>query len=347
MTWLALGTCAFAAPGDRDPVVAQASETAPIDVRWEFMSFAMASEKVVKGAPYSGESVYEYHQVLADGNRIDRQRSTLLFRDREGRTRQEVSQPHPMVFLNDPTTGRRLMLDPQNHTAVLLTGERGGPPSESPSQGFLGSVGSSIHRAFTRVVSLTGMGAATDSSAHSPENALPLLPPHAADAPPPPPGALVSDAPPGGFGPGGPGPGHPMGPGGPGGPPGPGGPGGLDVPSLPFLFREPRGSGVVTALGEREFDGVKAEGSRTTWTIAQGQVGNEKPLVLTSDEWYAPDLLLVVYSRDYDPRDGETIYQIKNLKRADPPAELFAVPSDYKIIVAAHGPGPRPPRPDH
>jgi hypothetical protein len=37
-----------------------------------------------------------------------------------------------------------------------------------------------------------------------------------------------------------------------------------------------------------------------------------------------------VYSRHSDPRYGETIYRLTNIRRAEPAAELFKVPEDYK-----------------
>ena len=92
----------------------------------------------------------------------------------------------------------------------------------------------------------------------------------------------------------------------------------------------PRGQGVTTALGSREFDRVRADGSRTTWTIPAGKIGNEKPIDVVSERWYAPELLLVVSSRNVDPRRGETFYRLANLKRGEPDAALFQVPADYE-----------------
>ena len=46
--------------------------------------------KVVKGAPYSAEVITETHQALADGNVITRRKHGAVYRDSEGRTRQEM-----------------------------------------------------------------------------------------------------------------------------------------------------------------------------------------------------------------------------------------------------------------
>jgi hypothetical protein len=98
------------------------------------------------------------------------------------------------------------------------------------------------------------------------------------------------------------------------------------VPLLPG----PAGQGVTTALGSKEFDRVRADGTRTTWTIAAGKIGNEKPIEVVSERWYAPDLLLVVSSRYFDPRRGETTFRLTGLKRGEPDAGLFQVPADYE-----------------
>src|SRR5688572_956566 len=49
------------------------------------------SSKVVKGAPYSAELVTETVQSLADGNTISRKKTGAVYRDGEGRTRQETA----------------------------------------------------------------------------------------------------------------------------------------------------------------------------------------------------------------------------------------------------------------
>lgn len=85
-------------------------------------------------------------------------------------------------------------------------------------------------------------------------------------------------------------------------------------------------------LGSRRFEGVEADGTRTTLTIPAGQIGNEQPIQVISERWYAPALQVLVYSRQSDPRFGETTYRLANLVRAEPPAELFQVPTDYTVV---------------
>jgi hypothetical protein len=44
----------------------------------------------------------------------------------------------------------------------------------------------------------------------------------------------------------------------------------------------------------------------------------------------APDLDVVVYAKTSDPRAGETTYRLANVRRGEPPADLFKVPADYR-----------------
>ncbi len=88
---------------------------------------------------------------------------------------------------------------------------------------------------------------------------------------------------------------------------------------------------VTTSLGTQTINGVLAEGTRYTRTIPAGAIGNEKPIVITSERWYSPDLQVVVLSKRDDPRMGETVTQLTNIQRSEPDSSLFQVPPDYKV----------------
>jgi hypothetical protein len=96
------------------------------------------------------------------------------------------------------------------------------------------------------------------------------------------------------------------------------------------------------SLGRQTIEGVMADGTRTTWTIPAGQMGNEAPIQIVSERWYSSELQTVVMSRHSDPRVGETVYQLANVSRAEPPPSLFQAPADYKITNARGGRGPAP-----
>ncbi len=110
----------------------------------------------------------------------------------------------------------------------------------------------------------------------------------------------------------------------------------------------PNGRGLVPAGNEqraeehltpRTIEGLRVEGVRRTITIAAGAIGNERPIVVTSDEWTSPELKVLVLSESSDPRTGTSTYKLVNVRRGDPPASLFQVPADYTVQTA--GPGGR------
>jgi hypothetical protein len=85
------------------------------------------------------------------------------------------------------------------------------------------------------------------------------------------------------------------------------------------------------SLGRQVIEGVEAEGTRTTVTIPAGQIGNDLPINIVSEQWYSPELQLLVMSKHSDPRTGETIYRLTNINRSEPDRTLFEVPADYSV----------------
>jgi hypothetical protein len=94
----------------------------------------------------------------------------------------------------------------------------------------------------------------------------------------------------------------------------------------------------VESLGTKMLEGVSVEGTRTTFEIPVGQIGNDKPVAVVTEKWFSPELQVVIYSRHVDPIAGEHIFRLVNIKRGDPAADLFTVPGNFKIE--------NPPRPD-
>ena len=83
------------------------------------------------------------------------------------------------------------------------------------------------------------------------------------------------------------------------------------------------------SLGTQTIEGVTAEGTRTTHTIPAGQIGNERALEITSEIWKSPELQMIVLSKRYDPRFGETVYRLTDIKRAEPDPSLFQIPGGF------------------
>lgn len=296
-----------------------------------FVADALAGERPVKGAPYCADAVHETVQWLPDpqggvANRIVRQQHTRLCRDGEGRTRQEVERDgRRRVYLHDPVAQESWVLDPEKRSARRVATSMVDPrwqrdPSDHAAWREYGERMREWARGLAeRVKQQTGHAGAPAAMPAPPVAPVPPVPPV-----PPMPVVVLADEAAGG--------GREMhvrvlrGEG--------AGTAGADLPLPPGLALRagslaPRGPGVLTALGSKEIEGVRAGGERTTWTIEAGKLGNEKPIVITREVWRSPDLLLTLLSTDFDPRSGETRYRLTNLKRGEPGAALMQVPADY------------------
>lgn len=117
--------------------------------------------------------------------------------------------------------------------------------------------------------------------------------------------------------------------------PGPDGPGPVIMSAR--TLAEPDDADVSKVdLGTETMEGVQVQGTRITRTIPAGSMGNEQPIIITTETWYSPALKVLVMSKSSDPRIGETTYTLTNVQRSEPPASLFQVPADYTI---KEGPG--------
>ena len=99
-------------------------------------------------------------------------------------------------------------------------------------------------------------------------------------------------------------------------------------------------------LPSQVIEGVLAEGTRTSLTIPAGEFDNDQPLIISHEEWYAPELHMIVLMKHSDPRFGETTFRLTNILRSEPALELFQPPQGYPVVDDRQqrmiGPG-RPP----
>lgn len=313
----------------------------------------LSATKPVKDAPYSADVNTESNRTLADGNAITRKTSGRVFRDGEGRTRQEtvVNGQARSIQLRDPVAGTSVMLLPGSKkavrtplvrvetdtrkSAVLRLGDRefridDGKVSVDGKE-VSGKVevraggkeiriengritidgkefvpGEGGRKVFVKRLDETETGDGTKRE----EVRVHVI--RGGD------GKEVDVA----------------------------------VSSLPMLAQLPpllgaeggrldgalpKAKGTTTSLGVKEFEGVRAEGTSTVRTIPAGEIGNRNPILITSESWYSPELQVTVYSRQNDPRHGETIYRLSNIRRAEPAAELFKVPAEYSGTKRSRG----------
>ncbi len=94
-------------------------------------------------------------------------------------------------------------------------------------------------------------------------------------------------------------------------------------------------------LGRQNMEGVMVDGTRETVTIPAGEIGNDRPIVSVTENWYSPELQMVISTKTNDPQFGESTYRVSNLRRGEPNADLFKVPADFKPAADVPMPGIR------
>jgi hypothetical protein len=276
----------------------------PADDVFFFVNSEMSFDgKVVKGAPYSAEAVTESTQILGDGNRIVNKSSAAIYRDSEGRTRREQTlralgpfanggDPPQTIAISDPVAGVSYMLDARSKVARKTSPMRFTFKLKEPAD--------------------VSKGATSDDEKPAPEAGKIETVMVAKEARAPEVSGVLS----------------------------------AKIHGEAGMMKAPMGEGAgfvmefhgadkknakKESLGEQLFDGVKAEGTRTTITIPAGEIGNERPIEMIMERWYSPELQTVVMTRHSDPRFGETVYKLININRNEPARSLFEVPADYTV----------------
>ncbi len=100
---------------------------------------------------------------------------------------------------------------------------------------------------------------------------------------------------------------------------------------LPAKIAAMNGQTTREELGQQTIEGVTATGTRTTTEIPAGAIGNEQPIKIVSEQWFSPDLQVLVLTKHTDPRVGETVYRLVGIVRAEPSRSLFELPPDYTL----------------
>jgi hypothetical protein len=291
---------------------------------------------VMKGAPYSAETMVENNQTLGDGNRISKKTTGLVYRDGEGRTRREedvtitarsangpMSAVRKTISIVDPVAGFSYSLDSENRIAWRTP--IGG------ANAIMGKLEQSMGDKAAVEKLQAAMKARDEGSRDEPSKAaadkLKLvqqldekLKAVAEEQ------KLRSAEPTAQSGGGARG----------GGGRGARGAGGAGAGTGEVVARGGGGGrigGPVTLgpLEHKTLEGVAVEGRKTTTVIPAGQIGNEQPITITSEEWRSPELNVLVLTRHSDPRTGESIYRLQNITRAEPDRSLFMVPPDYTV----------------
>ncbi len=267
-----------------------------------------SGDRIEKGNPYSAREVREFKQTLGDGTVISRQSTRLLTRDGDGRTRQELRQPDgsARVFINDPVAKVAYIVDPQKRSACRADfNERAIHDCFTQMKGDWKPLGFGFNASGRGGIGM--MRPQDDLTVEVSPNAKIIdltrkenfkfeffndTPPPLPPLPPPPPLAAKNAQ-------------------------------GASGAANTQITREKK--------TKQLYEGLSVDAERTVETIAAGAIGNSKAIETVYERYYSPELKMNVYVRRSDPRNGESIYRMTDIKLSDPDANAFRVPTGYSI----------------
>ncbi|WP_208296890.1 hypothetical protein [Massilia sp. CCM 8734] len=270
---------------------AQAAAAAPPDPLRFTGPLLPMHGKVVKNAPYSAEAVSEQLQRLADGNEINRASSSMNYRDSAGRTRQEIRDA------DGELRTVTLYLPADGVTYILNPRQKSADKLPDPSAAATEAQAKAQAQAKVAQLRADAGDAVIVKSVERTEGDARKRVPEKARI-------LVNNMAATRIG-----------------------------AAVESAFGDMRWAAQASTreLGSKEIEGVKANGKLRTYEIPAGGIGNRNAIVVSHESWYAPELKVTVYSKHSDPRSGERIYRLSNIKREEPPASLFVVPPDYTV----------------
>jgi hypothetical protein len=278
-----------------------AQEPAKLTMTYDPQSMApmrtatVVETRITTGRPYAAEATTEFVQTLGDGNKIARKATVRIYRDGEGRTRREdlaTDGTVKSISIYDPVAHVTYVLDPATRTARKSAVRVMLPSTQALTDEDRRKAQTMIR---TELEARGRMGGTV---------------------------ALVAPG---------------------------------DVPAqaasedirkryVETVAAAGGGRGVVQpamrtvsdakneeSLGQKMIDGMLADGKRVTTVLPAGSIGNQQPITVLSEQWFAPDLEILLVTKHSDPRTGETIYSLSNITRGEPAANLFEVPADYTI----------------
>ena len=84
-------------------------------------------------------------------------------------------------------------------------------------------------------------------------------------------------------------------------------------------------------LGTKDVEGLTVTGTRQVETIKAGAVGNDKPLLSTTERWVSAELKTTLLLVTNDSRTPERTRRLVNIQRTEPDPALFQIPPDYQV----------------
>ena len=94
---------------------------------------------------------------------------------------------------------------------------------------------------------------------------------------------------------------------------------------------DPEPEPVVERLGSQLLEGLLVTGRRITWTIPVGAEGNDHVVRVVTETWDSSAMGITLLNKSSDPRSGDVVKRMTNLRQTEPDPALFQVPADYTI----------------
>jgi hypothetical protein len=85
-------------------------------------------------------------------------------------------------------------------------------------------------------------------------------------------------------------------------------------------------------LGKSDVSGVEVTGTRETRFMGAGVMGNDRPISITKEFWYSPQLGLNMQVKRSDPRLGIQTFTVTEVSLAEPDPKYFQVPAGFKVV---------------
>jgi hypothetical protein len=263
----------------------------------------------IQREPYMAEFKITRVQTLADGTTITLETRELSALDSQGRrmNANSISMPGNMgqtellqTRVHDPVENTEAAWNSQNKTARVTK-----LPPEDQRHGCWANDAGNFRANYGPIRPMNqtaaASGAIISSLGTGGADSLVTMPPPPPPPPPLPPGSTVVSS--------------------------------VAMPSAP-VTRSSMPRPVHEDLGTDVIQGVEVRGTRITQTIPVGQIGNDRPIVSTTENWMAPSLGgIVLRSVQDSPQTGRQTREVVSLAIGDPDPSLFQPPEGYKVTV--------------
>ena len=323
---------------DSIPPITVQIEPPPISISSSMIGVAgPLGAKAAEGKPIFAEFVTEHHQDFTDGNSIARSTPSTIYRDAQGRIRRESQLSVPglpqgiaaatFITIVDWRLGCGWVLNPQEMVAhryplsgqgpsyvARLSAQGGGRllPRDARSAAEHGANSSGSRRWRTHVFS-PHMRLSQDSAISPSAMSAASAEPQSAQSPAEAAGGVSATA---------------------GGRPEESGYAGAPSMRIDQPFLAAPNPVRTENLGEEMILGFRAHGTRVITTVPAGEIGNDRSIDIVSEQWYSPDLELVMRSMHRDPWGGEFATTVTRISQGEQAAHLFTIPAKYKVMDA-------------